>query len=127
AMMLAGFATPVSGVAVPLVEPAIWSSIVVLGLVIALAVNASLWSGAAVIGLFAFFHGHAHATEAAAAALWAYALGLAVTTATLHATGIALCPIAGGAMRRMGLRAMGWAAPVGGPGTTALLTSSRPR
>src|SRR5262249_28726177 len=122
AMMLAGFATPVSGVAVPLVEPAIWSSIVVLGLVIALAVNASLWSGAAVIGLFAFFHGHVHGTEAAAADLWAYALGLAVTTATLHATGIALCRIAGGPMGSMGLRAMGWAAAVGGLVAMVVLT-----
>ena len=70
AMMLVGFATAVSGIAVPLVEPAVWLSVVVLGLLVALAVNAPMWCGAAIIGLLAFFHGHVHGTEAAAGASW---------------------------------------------------------
>src|SRR5262245_59261520 len=62
ATMLAGVAAAATGLAVPLVEPAVWSSVVVLGLVVALAIRAPLWSGAAIIGVFAFFHGHAHGT-----------------------------------------------------------------
>src|SRR5215470_12400409 len=65
--MLLGFAAAVSGVAVPAVEPAIQASVVVLGLLVALAVNAPVRVGAAVIALFAFFHGHVHGTEAASA------------------------------------------------------------
>ena len=90
-MVVMGFVAAISGVHVPLVEPAIASSIVVLGLLVALAVRAPLELGVLIAGLFAFFHGHAHGTEAAVAHLWAYALGLAVTTVALHATGIALC------------------------------------
>ena len=42
ATMLAGFATAAAGFPVPLVQPAIWSSVVVLGLVVALALRAPL-------------------------------------------------------------------------------------
>src|SRR5262249_6330778 len=74
--MLIGFASAAAGVAVPFVEPAILSSIVVLGLLIAFAAEAPVWPGAAIIGLFAFFHGHAHGAEVAAASVTAYAAGL---------------------------------------------------
>src|SRR5262249_12495326 len=101
-------------IAVPLVEPAILSSIVVLGLLVAFAAETRLWLGAAIIGLFAFFHGHAHGTDAAAASLLAYATGLAIATAALHAAGIELCRVAGGPNWRIALRTMGAAAAVGG-------------
>lgn len=91
AMVLVGFAAATLGLQVPLVEPAIATSIVVLGLLIALAVKAPLWLGAVIAGLFAFFHGHAHGTDAAAAGvgLVAYATGFSLSTAALHAVGIA--------------------------------------
>jgi urease accessory protein len=114
ATMLAGFAAAASGVAVPLVEPAIWSSIVVLGLMVALAANAPVWLGAAIIGLFAFFHGHAHGTEAAAASLVSYGTGLALATGGLHAAGIGMCRLAGSSIGRVALRAMGAIAALGG-------------
>src|SRR5215470_15378673 len=107
AMMLAGFATAAFGFAVPLVEPAIWSSVAVLGLVVALAMRAPLGSGAAIIGLFGFFHGHAHGTEAAASSLVGYGTGLAMATGALHAAGIGLCRAAGGSGGAVALRAMG--------------------
>ncbi len=90
AMVLAGFAAAISGLHVPLVEPAIASSIVVLGLLIALTVKAPLWLGGVVAGLFAFFHGHAHGTEVttAGAGLIAYAGGFSLATAGLHAVGL---------------------------------------
>src|SRR5215470_13495798 len=89
-MVLVGFAAAVSGVQAPLVEPAIASSIVVLGLLIALAVRAPVWLGAVIAGLFAFFHGHAHGTEAVAAVVQplAYAMGFSLSTAALHAVGL---------------------------------------
>src|SRR5262245_18565436 len=114
ATMLAGFAAGAAGFAVPLVEPAIWSSVVVLGLVVALATRARLWSGAAIIGLFAFFHGHAHGTEAPAAGLRGYATGAAMATGALHAAGIGLCRVAGPSCGAVALRAMGAVAALGG-------------
>jgi urease accessory protein len=89
-MVLAGFAAAIFGVHVPFVQPAIGASIVVLGLLIGLAVKAPLCLGAAIAGLFAFFHGHAHGTEAAVAGtgLLAFACGFSLTTAFLHAVGL---------------------------------------
>jgi urease accessory protein len=113
ATMLAGFACSAAGIPVPLVEPAILSSIVVLGLLVAFAAKAPLWLGTAVIGLFAFFHGHAHGTEAAAASLVSYAAGLAVATGALHAAGIATCRLTGGSIGRVAFRTMGAIAAVG--------------
>src|SRR5262245_63022714 len=40
ALMLAGFAAAPLGLQVPFVEPAIWSSVVILGLLVALAIKA---------------------------------------------------------------------------------------
>jgi urease accessory protein len=90
AMVLMGFVAAIFGLHVPLVEPAIAASIVVLGLFVALAVKAPLWLGAAITGLFAFFHGHAHGTEAAiaGAGLIAYATGFSLSTAALHTLGL---------------------------------------
>ena len=114
ATMLIGFATAVSGIAVPFGEPAIWSSVVVLGLLVALAMNVPVWFGAAIIGLFAFFHGHVHGMEAATSSLLAYASGLAIATGVLHAAGIGLCRIGSSSIGRVALRTMGAAAAFGG-------------
>jgi urease accessory protein len=114
ATMLIGFASAASGVAVHFVEPAIGSSVVVLGLFVALGVNAPVWCGAATIGLFAFFHGHVHGTETAASSLTAYALGLAIATGVLHAAGIGVCRVGGNSIGRVALRTMGAIAACGG-------------
>jgi urease accessory protein len=113
ATMLAGFAAASIGLDIPLVEPVISSSIVVLGLLIALAVKAPIWLGSLITALFAFFHGHSHGTEAAAPSLMSYAVGFTLATATLHAMGIGLGIFASGSIRQVALRAMG--------GTTALI------
>ena len=63
------------------------ASIVVLGLIVALAVKAPLWLGAAIVGFFAFFHGHAHGTQIAAPSVIPYAAGFALATAGLHTAG----------------------------------------
>jgi urease accessory protein len=90
AMILVGFATGALGLQVPFVEPAIGSSIVVLGLLVAFSVRVPVWWGAVIAGLFAFFHGHAHGTEAVSGAvdLIAYAGGFSLATAALHVVGL---------------------------------------
>jgi urease accessory protein len=114
ATMLAGFAAATFGLQMPFVEPAIWSSIIILGLLVAFAVKAPVWVGAAIAGLFAFFHGHAHGTEATAAGLIPYAVGFALATASLHAAGIDLGLCSEGAIGKLALRAMGGLAVLGG-------------
>jgi urease accessory protein len=114
AAMLVGFATAAAGIAVPLVEPVIVLSIVVLGLLVAFASAAPLWLGAAIIGLFAFFHGHVHGNETAAASLAAYATGLAIATGTLHVAGIAICLRTSGPIGSVALRTAGAVAAFGG-------------
>ena len=113
AVMLVGFASAAARIAVPLVEPAILSSIVVLGPLVAFAAEAHLWPGAAIIGLFAFFHGHAHGTEAVSASAITYAAGLMLATGALHTAGIGLCRVASGSMPRARLRAAGAVAAFG--------------
>jgi len=114
ATMLAGFAAATLGLQLPSVEPAIWSSIIILGLFVALAVKAPVWLGAAIAGLFAFFHGHVHGTETTAASLIPYAVGFALATAGLHAAGIGLGLFAEGSIGKVALRAMGGLVVVGG-------------
>jgi urease accessory protein len=113
ATMLVGFAAATLGTQMPLVEVVIWSSIIILGLLVALAVKAPVWLGATVAGLFAFFHGHAHGTEATAASLVPYAAGFALATAGLHLAGIGLGLFAEGSIGKGALRAMGGLAVLG--------------
>ena len=117
--MLAGFAAAALGLQMPYVEPAIWSSIIILGLLVAFAVKAPVWVGAAIAALFAFFHGHVHGTEATAASLIPYAAGFALATAGLHAAGIALGLFAERSLGKLALRAMGALAVLSGIALTA--------
>jgi urease accessory protein len=116
AMVLMGFVAAILGVHVPLVEPAIAASIIVLGLFVVLAVKAPLWLGAVIAGLFAFFHGHAHGTEAATAGvgLIAYATGFSLTTAALHGLGLAVGILLARSAGEPLLRATGGLVAVGG-------------
>jgi len=89
-MALGGVATMME-LPLPEVETGILGSVVVLGLLIAVAPQMPIAVGMAIAGAFALFHGHAHGSEvpeAASAAL--YALGFLLTTAFLHGIGIAL-------------------------------------
>jgi urease accessory protein len=122
ATMLAGFAAATLGLQIPFVEPAIWSSVIILGLFVARAVKAPVWLGAAVAGLFAFFHGHAHGTEVTAASLIPYAAGFALATAGLHASGIGLALFIQGSIEKVSLRATGGFAVLGRSGFDGGLT-----
>src|SRR5215467_12694218 len=114
--MLTGYATATLGLQVPFVEAAIWSSITVLGLLVALGIKPPVWLGAPIAGTFAFFHGHAHGTEVAAAGLTAYAGGFALATAGLHVVGIGLGLFADGSIGKGALRTMGGLAVLGALG-----------
>lgn len=112
--MLAGFAAATLGFQLPGVPAAVAASVIVLGLMVALAVRAPLRLGATLIGLFAFFHGHAHGTEAIAGSLVAYGAGFATATAALHAAGIGLARVAEGSIGKVAVQAIGALAVLGG-------------
>jgi len=89
-VMLVGGTLGMAHVAVPFVEPGILASVVALGLLVALAVDLPVWTGALIIGAFAVLHGHAHGTEVPATASGIeYMAGFAFATALLHGVRIA--------------------------------------
>jgi len=88
-VMAVGFLLALGGIGLPFVEPIILASVVVLGLVVALALPVPVAAGAAVVGFFALFHGHAHGEEMGTATMAAYGAGFVISTAALHAAGIA--------------------------------------
>jgi urease accessory protein len=88
-VMVAGFLLALAGVPLPFVEPFILASVIVLGLVVALALPLPTAAGAALVGFFALFHGHAHGEEMGAATMAAYGAGFIISTAFLHALGVA--------------------------------------
>lgn len=90
ATMAVGFALAVIGVGLPFVEPAILASVVALGLIVAIAVRLGAAKAAAIVAVFALFHGHAHGGELGAAGAWTFASGFMIATALLHVAGIGL-------------------------------------
>jgi len=85
AMAVGGFL----GISLPMVEMGIAGSVLVLGVLVALASRLPLAASMALVGVFALFHGYAHGAEMAAesSALW-YSLGFMLATALLHGAGI---------------------------------------
>lgn len=88
--MAIGFALAVSGIALPFVEPAILASVVALGLLVAMAVKLDTVMSAAIVAVFALFHGHAHGGELGSAGAVSFGVGFVIATALLHGAGIAL-------------------------------------
>ncbi len=109
AMLLAG-ALGAGGPELPMVEPMILASIIVLGALVALALQPRLAVALALVAVFGAAHGWAHGVEGPGSGLAAYAAGFALATAGLHAAGIAL----GLAVRGMALRGLGGAAALAG-------------
>jgi urease accessory protein len=88
-VMALGGALGMSGVSLPFVEQGIVLSVIILGVLIAVAVRLPLALSMAIVGLFALVHGHAHGTEIPATASGlAYALGFIAATIALHTAGI---------------------------------------
>jgi urease accessory protein len=63
---------------------------VALGLLVAMAVKLDTVVSAAIVAVFALFHGHAHGGELGAAGALQFGIGFVVATALLHGAGIAL-------------------------------------
>jgi urease accessory protein len=108
AIMVAGGALALSGVAVPMVEGGILGSVVLLGLILLAAPVLPVQVPMIVVGLFALFHGHAHGSEMpAAASPVAYAAGFVIATALLHAIGVGIGMAAQRVAGTLGTRALG--------------------
>ena len=86
--MAVGFGFAIFGAPLPFVEPVILASVIFIGIAIALAMPIPTPAVAAMVGFFAFFHGHAHGGELGEAGAWEFAIGFVIATALLHAAGI---------------------------------------
>jgi urease accessory protein len=111
AMLGVGALFGMNGISLPFVEPGILASVVILGLMIAVARMLPAALGLVAIGGFALLHGHAHGTEAAGA-LAGYMTGFLLASALLHGAGYGAGRIA--ANMRFGLIASGLAIAAGG-------------
>ena len=90
AVMAAGGALGMAGIALPALEIGIALSVVVLGAMVAFGVRAPVAVAMGLAGLFAMFHGQAHGAEMpASASALGYAAGFMLSTALLHAAGVA--------------------------------------
>lgn len=92
-MALSGLSA-VFAVPAPYIESGITLSLLVLGVLIAAAVRLPVLASAAIVGLFAFFHGYAHGAEMPhSAGILTYAAGFVLATASLHLSGIGLAAL----------------------------------
>ncbi|MBP2301076.1 HupE/UreJ family protein [Azospirillum picis] len=89
--MLAGGMLALLGVSLPLVEPMIYASTVVLALLCVMPMSRHAGVGVVFAAAFGVFHGYAHGAEMPAdAAALGYAAGFLLSTAALHAAGVVL-------------------------------------
>lgn len=80
-----------AGVPIPHVEIGIALSVIVLGAIVALGIQARAAAAMGIGGFFAIFHGHAHGAEMPQdAAGLSYGIGFMLATALLHAVGIGI-------------------------------------
>jgi urease accessory protein len=90
-MLLAGSLLGLAGVQLPAVEPMIAASLLVLGLLVFTRRRLPAVAAAALVGVFAVFHGVAHGQELAGESGAALTLGgMLAATVLLHAGGIAI-------------------------------------
>lgn len=90
-MLLAGALLGLAGVQVPAVEPMIAASLLVIGLLVTTRLRLPGPVAAAVVGVFAVFHGVAHGYELAGDHGAGLAIaGMVLATALLHTAGIAV-------------------------------------
>lgn len=116
--MCLGFAAALLSLPLPFVEPVILASVVVIGLLAAIALNVPTGLAMAMVGFFAFFHGHAHGGELGSAGALPYGVGFAISTALLHLAGIGiglgLGRMFGNGAGRIATRLAGGATALGG-------------
>ncbi|MFO1140956.1 MAG: HupE/UreJ family protein [Amaricoccus sp.] len=113
AMIVGGF-LGFEGAALPVIEPTILASVVVLGAAIAFALRPPLALACGVIAVFGMAHGYAHGLEAPGLGGLPYAAGFVVATSMLHGVGLGLGFGVGSLGRPALARAMGALACLGG-------------
>jgi urease accessory protein len=107
-VMAVGALLAASGAALPWVETAIAGSVLVFGAMIAVALRPSLVASAALIALFALFHGYGHGIELPAQdSVLAYGVGFILATLALHMIGFAVGAVADRAPVRFVTRSVG--------------------
>jgi len=90
-MLAVGAGTAMHWQSLPLVETGIATSVLALGLLIALSMQLPASLSVAITALFGLLHGYTHGLELPQSAAPAeYALGFLAATATLHLSGIAV-------------------------------------
>ncbi len=87
--MLAGGAMGAGGMGFPAVEPMILASVVILGVLVAVAARLPMAVLVPMVAVFGAAHGWAHGAEGPATGLPLYAAGFALATMALHLAGIA--------------------------------------
>jgi urease accessory protein len=116
--MMAGFGLSMTDFGLPFVEPVIAASVVVLGLLALVALQAPTGLAMVLVAFFAVFHGYAHGGELGEAVALPFLAGFALATALLHAAGvgagIGLGRLTGGQTGRMLTRAAGGLTALGG-------------
>jgi len=96
------------GFSLPGVEAGIALSAVLLGLMVAREARPPLWLAAALVGLFAIFHGNAHGTELPPGQSGLlYSIGFVIATGCLHGVGIGISLVHRWAWGRFALRIAG--------------------
>jgi len=116
-VMALGGMLGMAAVPVPFVEGGIAMSLLVLGVLIAVAVRLPVPLIAAIVGVFAVFHGYAHGAEMPQdASGLEYAAGFVLATAVLHASGITVALLAKHHGRAQWLRFAGAAIALCGGG-----------
>ena len=96
-----GFLLGRFGLALPLTEPMIFASLLVLGLIVAASAPVGPGAGIALVAMFGIFHGQAHAAEAGSGSIAAFAAGFLVASAMLHLAGLGLYRVAGRSFARI--------------------------
>lgn len=116
--MCLGFAAALLELPLPFVEPVILASVVVIGLLAAVALNVPTGLAMVMVGFFAFFHGYAHSGELGSAGALSFGIGFALSTVILHLAGIGLGRglgrLYGGGGGRIATRLAGGATALGG-------------
>ncbi|HEY8100861.1 MAG TPA: HupE/UreJ family protein [Burkholderiaceae bacterium] len=107
-MMAVGAVVAVAGVHFSGVEIGVATSVMVLGLLIAFAVNMPVWAGSMLVSLFALAHGYVHGVELPnGTSALQYGTGFIMATAALHLLGLTVGLSAGDKMAAKVVRIAG--------------------
>lgn len=86
--MILGGTFGMADIEVPFVETMILASVLVLAALAIARVKLPVWSGMAIVGLFALAHGYAHGAEIPeGASAWLFGAGFVAATSLIHALG----------------------------------------